>query len=200
MDEQNRWSEEATYSRRRTMLLGASAALVSVSGCLGVSGETDTDVPAAVALPKDATCDVCGMVIAQHPGPTSEIFYADNSPDAHENPARFDSTWEAYQYDFEREKKGWKRTAFYVMDYSSVDYTVTEDDGAKLISTHPRKDGFALVDDVTYVVGSEVLGAMGKDLIAFTAKADAKSFQSKHGGDLATHDEVTQEVIAGLGR
>ncbi|MFC6726237.1 nitrous oxide reductase accessory protein NosL, partial [Halobium palmae] len=155
---------------------------------------------AAVTLPADATCDVCGMVVGQHPGPTAEIFYADQRPGGHDNPARFDSTWEAYQYDFERENRDWERTAFYVTDYSNVEYTISEDGGDELVSTHPQKGAFAPAEEVTYVVGSEVLGAMGKDLVAFTVAEDAESFRSERGGDLATHDEVTPEVIAGLGR
>lgn len=139
------------------------------------------------------------MVVAEHPGPTAEIFYADQTPEGHDNPARFDSTWEAYQYDFERENRGWERTAFYVTDYSSVDYTITEDDGDELISTHPRTEAFESVTEVTYVVGSRVLGAMGRDLVAFTTWGDAESFRAEHGGDFATHDEVTPELIAGLG-
>ncbi|MFW5935106.1 MAG: nitrous oxide reductase accessory protein NosL, partial [Halolamina sp.] len=100
---------------------GAMAATVGITaglaGCLGGDGG---DAPAAVTLPDDATCDVCGMVISQHPGPTSEIFYADQRPGDHDNPARFDSTWEAFQYDFEHDD--WSREAFYVTDYATVDY------------------------------------------------------------------------------
>ncbi|SEP10730.1 Nitrous oxide reductase accessory protein NosL [Halogranum amylolyticum] len=188
------------YSRRQALLAGATVALSSVAGCLGNGENGDAEVPAAITLPDDATCDVCGMVISQHPGPTTEIFYAEQSPEGHDNPARFDSTWEAYQYDFERQNQGWEKTAFYVTDYSSVEYSLAEERGSTLISTHPQKEAFARVEDVTYVAGSAVEGAMGKDLIGFTDESDAKSFQSEYGGNLVTHDEVTPEVIAGLGK
>lgn len=188
------------YSRRQALLAGATVALSSVAGCLGNGEDGDTEVPAAITLPDDATCDVCGMVISQHPGPTAEIFYAEQSPEGHDNPARFDSTWEAYQYDFERQNQGWEKTAFYVTDYSSVEYRLAEERGSTLISTHPQKEAFARVEDVTYVAGSAVEGAMGKDLVGFTDESDAESFQSEHGGNLVTHDEVTPEVIAGLGK
>ncbi|SFK66285.1 Nitrous oxide reductase accessory protein NosL [Halogranum rubrum] len=180
--------------------MGAAVSLTSVAGCLGDGGNGDTDTPAAITLPDDATCDVCGMVISQHPGPTAEIFYIDNSPEGHDNPARFDSTWEAYQYDFEHANQGWEHSAFYVTDYSSVEYSLPEERGSTFISTHPEKEAFALVEDVTYVVGSRVQGAMGSDLIGFTEKSDAESFQSEHGGELITHGDVSPEVIAGLGK
>jgi copper chaperone NosL len=188
------------YSRRQTLLVGATVALSSVAGCLGSGESGDTEVPAAITLPDDATCDVCGMVISQHPGPTAEIFYAEQSPEGHDNPARFDSTWEAYQYDFEHQNQGWEKTAFYVTDYSSVEYSLVEERGSTLVSTHPQEEAFARVDDVTYVAGSAVEGAMGKDLVGFTDESDAESFQSEHGGELITHDEVTPEVISGLGK
>ncbi len=182
------------------MLVGASAALASAAGCLGSEGGGgDADAPAAVALPDGATCDVCGMVIGRQSGPTAEIFYAEHGPEGYDNPARFDSTWEAYRYDFECQNRGWERTAFYVTDYSSVDYTVTEEGGDKLLSTHPQKEAFAPAADVTYVVDSAVRGAMGTDLVAFAGEGDAESFRSEYGGELATHGEVTPELIAGLG-
>src|SRR6056297_3058537 len=85
---------------RRRVLQGAGAVSVAgLAGCLSDSGEGD--VPDPVTLDESATCDVCGMVIPNHPGPTSEIFYAGEQPNDHDNPARFDSTWEAFQYDFQ---------------------------------------------------------------------------------------------------
>jgi nitrous oxide reductase accessory protein NosL len=140
------------------------------------------------------------MVIPNHPGPTSEIFYRDQEPSGHENPARFDSTWEAFQYDFERRNRGWTRVAFYVTDYSTVDYELTTDAGDTLISTHVEATDFADATAVTFVVGSEIKGAMGRDLIAFSREADAEQFQRDYGGELRTFNQVSEQTIAGLGR
>lgn len=200
MAPRNRCSVGGQCSRRRALLIGVTLALSSAAGCLGDGQSGDTEAPAAVTLPDDATCDVCGMVISQHPGPTAEIFYAEHSPEGHDNPARFDSTWEAYQYDFERMNQGWEKTAFYVTDYSSVEYSLSEERGSTLISTHPQREAFILAEDVTFVAGSAVEGAMGKDLIGFTDELDAESFQTEHGGELITHGDVSPEVIAGLGK
>jgi|AntRauMinimDraft_4_1070384.scaffolds.fasta_scaffold00244_19 nitrous oxide reductase accessory protein NosL len=188
-------------SRRR--VLGATAAAVAVgglSGCLSGDGGGDGGkAPEAVTLDESDSCDVCGMVIPNHPGPTSEIFYADEEPAGHANPARFDSTWEAFQFDFARQDEGWTREAFYVTDYSAVDYDLFEDGGDTLISTHPEADAFADADDVTFVVGSEVVGAMGRDLIAFGDEGDAEAFQSDYGGDLAAFDDIDEATVASLG-
>ncbi|MFD1686400.1 nitrous oxide reductase accessory protein NosL [Halobellus litoreus] len=199
-------ADESTEARpigRRPVLLAGTGMLVgSLSGCLGGNGgggDGSDDAPAAITIPEDATCDVCGMTIRQHPGPSAEIFYADQEPEGHENPARFDSTWEAYQYEFERDEEGWEDVAFYVTDYSAVDYETFEDGGDTLITRHYEASSFAPVTDVTFVVDSDVKGTMGRDLIGFGDEADAESFQSEFGGSLTGHDGVTPEVVAGLG-
>ena len=192
-------TDATSVGRRRLLLASAGAATVSLTGCLGGGDGESTEPPAAVTIPETATCDVCGMVIRQHPGPSTEIFYKDQQPNGHENPARFDSTWEAYQYEFEKDGSGWEDVAFYVTDYSSVDYETYEDGGDILITRHFEASTFVSATDVTYVVDSEVKGTMGRDLIAFSDREDAESFQSEHGGSLTTHDGGTPEVVAGLG-
>jgi nitrous oxide reductase accessory protein NosL len=138
------------------------------------------------------------MVIPNHPGPSAQIFYRDRRPSGHDNPARFCSTWEAFQYDFERQDEGWTRAVFYVTDYSAVDYELTSDAGDLLISTHPEAEAFVDATTVTFVAGSEVKGAMGRDLIGFSEAADAEAFQADHGGDVLTFDEVSRSTIAQL--
>ncbi|MFB6068400.1 MAG: nitrous oxide reductase accessory protein NosL [Halobacterium sp.] len=185
----------ARVPRRRVLQGAAAASAAGLAGCLG--GDGGGTAPDPVTLDDRDTCDVCGMVIPKHPGPSAEIFYADHRPAGHDNPARFDSTWEAFKFDFDR--GDWTRRAFYVTDYSSVDYEVRTDDGQRLISTHPQASAFADAHDVTFVVGSEVVGAMGRDLIGFGNRGDAESFRDEYGGDLATFDEVTPSMIASLG-
>ncbi|MEF8852600.1 MAG: nitrous oxide reductase accessory protein NosL [Haloarculaceae archaeon] len=176
---------------RRQVLLGGTAVLAALAGC----GSGDGDAPEPVTLTTDDSCEVCGMVIPNHPGPSAEVFYADRRPSGHDNPARFCSTWEAFQYDFDRD---WSVEVFYVTDYSSVDWSLSEAGGDRLISTHPEASAFVDAETVTFVVGSEIKGAMGRDLIAFSDRADAESFRDEYGGSLAGFDDVTPETIAGL--
>ncbi|MFB6184780.1 MAG: nitrous oxide reductase accessory protein NosL [Haloarculaceae archaeon] len=189
-------TDEDCFTRRRVVVGGATVAGAALAGCLGGSNGT---VPDAVALTDADTCDVCGMVIPKHPGPSAEIFYADQRPSGHDNPARFDSTWEAFEYDFRRRDRGWNRQVFYVTDYSAVDYEVFSEGGDALISTHPDAEAFVDAQSVTFVVGSSVGGAMGADLIGFSESSDARSFRSEYGGELAAFDDVTRETIAQLG-
>ena len=179
---------------RRHVLAATAGLTVGLAGCLGGDGG---DPPAAVSLGEDATCDVCGMVIPQHPGPTAEVFYADGRPAGHDNPARFDSTWEAFQFDFEHED--WTREAFYVTDYTAVDYEIRTDGDQQVVSTHYDASSFVDATEVTFVAGSSVVGAMGEDLIAFSDEADAEAFQGEYGGDLVTFEEVSPELLSTLG-
>jgi copper chaperone NosL len=187
-------SEAGSIQRRQ--LLGGVGAVVgtALTGCLG----TGSAPPDPVTLTEEDRCDKCGMVIPHHPGPNAEIFYADNQPSDHENPARFCSSWEAFQYDFERLDRGWSRQAFYATDYSDVDYEVRTEAGDRYISSHPNAEAFVDGTAVTFVAGSSVLGAMGADLIGFTAEADATAFADEYGGDVIAFGDVTPSVIGQL--
>ncbi|WP_302080093.1 nitrous oxide reductase accessory protein NosL [Salinibaculum rarum] len=181
---------------RRTVLAGGTAVAASLAGCLGSDG--DEDVLEPLSLTRDDECEVCGMIIPNHPGPTAQVFYAEQTPSGHANPARFCSTWEAFQYDFERQNEGWNREVFYVTDYSSVDYELTTDAGDTLISTHVESDDYVDATTVTFVAGSEVKGAMGRDLIGFSEQGDAEQFQSEYGGTVVAFEDVTEQTIAEL--
>jgi nitrous oxide reductase accessory protein NosL len=185
---------------RRAILVGGAGLAVGLAGCLTDDGSdgAEADAPDPVTLTQADQCELCGMVIPNHPGPVAEIFYADRQPSGHENPARFCSTWEAFSYDFDRRDRDWERTAFYVTDYSTVDYDLISDAGDTLLSTHVEASAFAAATAVTFVVGSEVKGAMGRDLIGFSDREDAKSFQREHGGELATLDEITEATVGQL--
>ncbi|WP_158854244.1 nitrous oxide reductase accessory protein NosL [Halorhabdus sp. CUG00001] len=185
-------TQHSSLTRRRVVKLAGAGTAVGLAGCL--SAET----PAPVALTDGDACDVCGMVIPHHPGPSAEVFYRNKDPSGHENPARFDSTWEAFEYDFQRLDRGWTRAAFYVTDYAAVDYEIFSEGERTLISTHPEAAAFTLAEDVTFVVDSRVEGAMGRDLIGFGTDEAARAFQDEYGGSLATFDDVTRSMIAGL--
>lgn len=182
----------ATELTRRRLLGVAGVGLGGVAGCLSA------DEPDPVTLTDADACDVCGMIVPHHPGPSAEIFYRNKDPSDHENPARFDSTWEAFEYDFERRDRGWTRAAFYVTDYSGVEYEVFTEGGTTLISTHPEASAFTSAEDVTFVVDSSVEGAMGRDLIGFNDEEDATAFRETYGGSLANLDDVTRSTIGEL--
>ena len=186
-----------SVSRRQFVAGTVGVASAALAGCLG-GGGSSANVPKPVTLTDQDSCDVCGMVIPAHPGPTAEIFYADHSPSGHDNPAHFDSVWEAFQYYFDHKDRGWKMQVFYATDYSSVGYSLVTDGGDTLIPVFPKASAQKDITDLTLVVDSAVKGAMGRDLIGFSSSADAKQFKADHGGKLMQFGDVTRQTIAVL--
>ena len=188
--------DPATGVSRRAVLAGlAAAGAVALAGCQGGGGETGTPQPPADVA--DDQCDACGMVIGEHFGPTGQVFYAEESPAGHPNPARFDSLAQClFPYTAQKEGRGWEAETVYVTDYSSVDYDLPEREGTRYISRHTGPAAYAEADAVTLVVGSDVHGAMGPDAVPFSARADAAAFRDEWGGELRAFDDVEPGTFA----
>lgn len=180
-------------TRRTFLAVGSGAAAVALAGCTSLDGGL---APDPIALDAGQACDNCGMIIEKHPGPVGQVFFRDNAPEGHDNPAWFDALKQCmFPYRLERESQGWSVTAQYVTDYSAVDYTVTTQDGESYVSSHVGADAFAPAEDLYYVVESEVNGAMGPDFVPFSVEADAESFAAEYGGDIVEYDDIGEGLI-----
>lgn len=171
--------------------------VAATAGCLGGGGAGD-DVPAPIALTGNKQCDVCGMIIEQHPGPVGQLFYANNAPEGHDNPAWFCSAWETFAYNFDRESEGWTLSGGYLTDYSSVEYELYDDGGSTFITAHLEPESFGRMNELYYVAGTDIKGAMGNDLIPFSDEADADSFAEEHGGTVYRENDISRDLIAQL--
>jgi nitrous oxide reductase accessory protein NosL len=185
---------------RRTVLttiaVGGSGAL---AGCLG----RDRAGPDPIALDDGQRCDYCNMRIDVHPGPVGEAFYGDDAPpslpdDREDGVAWFCSSRCTYNYILEGEQAGHEPQIAYGTDYSTVDHDLVEEGGATVITAHLGADAFADLRDLTFVVNSDIEGAMGSSLIGFSGDDDAEAFADEHGGELLAHDDITRDVLAGL--
>lgn len=127
--------------------------------------------------PKDK-CPVCGMFVAKYPDFLAAIGYRDGSW------VFFDGAKDMFKYYFDIRKYDPARKqsdieAVYVTDYYSLS---------------PIK---AL--EATYVVGSDIYGPMGRELIPFEKKDDAREFMKDHSGkSLMTFKEVTFSLVKSL--
>lgn len=185
-------------STRRSVLgvVGMSATAV-VAGCLGGEQSEQRAPPDPVALSGGKQCDVCGMVIGDHAGANGQVFYSEQSPETHENPAWFDSLKAClFPYYFQHKRRDWESLALYVTDYSVVDYTITSRDDQKYISSHTAADTFSNAEELNYVVESRVHGAMGPDFVPFSAQTDAESFTEEYGGRIVQFDEITPDLVS----
>jgi nitrous oxide reductase accessory protein NosL len=133
---------------------------------------------APVAATKADKCPVCGMFVAKYPDFLAQILFADGSY------ALFDGAKDMYKYFFNIKKYNAAKdrsdiASIYVTDYYSM----------------------TLIDGKTawYVVGSDVFGPMGRELIPFQNEAEAKEFMKDHAGkQLLRFDAVTPEIIKEL--
>ena len=121
--------------------------------------------------PKDR-CAICGMFVAKYPAWIATIEFADGTLQF------FDGPKDLFRY-LAREEVSAESAEIWVTDY----YT-----------TKPVK-----ARDVLFVVGSDVLGPMGAELIPLTSARHAESFRADHGGDAPlTFDAVDDTVLGSL--
>ena len=124
--------------------------------------------------PKDK-CPVCGMFVAKYPDFLAEILFKDGSY------AVFDGAKDMFKYYFNLKKYNPQKKledidSIYVTDYYNL----------------------ALIDGYRayYVMGSDVYGPMGKELIPLEKQADAKEFMKDHKGQsILRFKDVTLEMI-----
>jgi copper chaperone NosL len=179
---------------RRTALGTFGSLLCSgIAGCLG---GTTADRPDPVDLSGGKADDQGGMLIGKHGGPNGQIFYENNSPEGHDNPAWFHTlAFGLFRYHFRHERRGWEASAIYVTDYSLFEYDLQERDGRLYMPSPTAAETFGDARDVTYVMDSEVYGGMGPALIPFSVDGDAEGFVGDHGGQTVAFDDITPQLI-----
>lgn len=190
-------------TRRGALATAAAGSVAAFAGCLGFFGEEE--IPDPVPIESGVACDQCNMIIDRHHGPVGQSYYLDDVPDQLEDRddgrANFCSTWCMYNFNFDQEETGFDVTGSYGTDYSTVEYELADDGGTTVIDPTPHldADSFTRVSELTFVVDSDVEGAMGASLIGFSDADDAESFAAEHGGELLEDDEITFELISAMG-
>jgi copper chaperone NosL len=123
--------------------------------------------------PRDL-CPVCGMVVSKYPAWTATVVYRDGH--AH----HFDGAKDLFKYlfDLSRYARGHR-----AQDIARIG--VTEYYELKRIDAH----------QAYFVVGSDVLGPMGHELIPLLSRAEAEEFQRDHQGRrILRFDEVKRDL------
>jgi copper chaperone NosL len=181
----------AGLSRRQFVLGTTTVAATGLAGCLGSSNR-----PEPISLTERMSCDQCGMVINQQPGPAGQTYYEENSPEGHDPPARFCSTVCTFRHRFATDGRGWTPQVTYLTDYATVDYSVEEGGGAQVISAHLAAENFATTEDLDVVIESGIEGAMGPSIVPFSDTAAAEEFVSTYGGEIIAAEDVSRELVA----
>lgn len=124
--------------------------------------------------PRDK-CAVCGMFVAKFPNFAARITYGDGSY------AVFDGCKDMFTYYLNMKKYAAGKSRKEIAALSVTDY----------YSLGPI-DGFSAY----YVIGSNVAGPMGNELIPFARLADAEEFRrDHHGKQVLTFTQVSPSVI-----
>ena len=127
--------------------------------------------------PKD-TCPVCGMFVALYPDWVATVLYKDGH--AH----HFDGAKDLFKYLLNMPK--------YAPGHAQADIAaigVTEYYGVTKIDARAA----------WYVIGSDVLGPMGHELVPLATQAEAEEFQRDHKGKrIVRFDQITSALLENL--
>ena len=123
-------------------------------------------------------CPVCGMFVAKYPDWTAQVRFRDQKT------VFFDGTKDLFKYYFNMDS--------YHPGKSPVDI------GAVYVTDYYTLEPIAAAD-AFFVVGSDIYGPMGRELIAFSSAADAQAFmRDHHGRQILRFDAVTPELVRSL--
>jgi copper chaperone NosL len=159
---------------RRVFLKGTiTVGLLGTLGRLHAANWVDVPTPQA----RD-TCPVCGMRVARYPAWIATIVFQDGSA------AHFDGPKDLFKYLLNLERYAPQRST---AEISVI--AVTEYYGLRRMDARTAR----------YVVGSDVLGPMGHELIPLATQADAEAFLAEHGGtQILEFAEITPEWLKTL--
>ena len=171
---------------RRTLLQGALAltvaAALTIPTAFAASAKTAGKKTAqTIELPKPGerdACPVCGMFPARYPDWVATVLYKDGH--AH----HFDGAKDMFKYllDMKKYAGGHKREDIKAMG-------VTGYYAGKMIDAR----------QALYVIGSDVLGPMGHELVPHPDMYDAKEFMKDHKGKgVLRFDQVNKAIVQGL--
>jgi copper chaperone NosL len=123
-------------------------------------------------------CPVCGMFVSRYPDWTARVAFQDGSS------AWFDGAKDLFKFLLE---PGWFLPGKKVADVRSV--TVTD---YYAVTPLDAKEAF-------FVVGSDVFGPMGRELVPFGQRTEAEEFLRDHRGKMILRfGDVTRAVLDGL--
>ena len=167
------------HPNRRTVLAGIS---ILTAGCwLGLPAKLAYASAAPIDLPAPGprdTCPVCGMFVAKYPEWIATVLFADGKAD------HFDGAKDFFKYLADLEKYAPGRSLSEITGMGVTDYYSVKRIEAK---------------SALYVIGSDVLGPMGHELIPLASDADAADFMKDHAGKrMLGFKDVTMPLLVGL--
>jgi nitrous oxide reductase accessory protein NosL len=140
------------------------------------SGEVAVKQP--MEIPENVPCGKCAMYPAQYPRWQAQIIFKDGSM------TPFDGCKCLYNFLFAMDK---------------FDQNHSRDDVEVAWVKDFDSSTWIKATDAFYVVGSSMMGPMGKELIPFADGAAALKFKQEQGGTVMAYGEITPDVLKTLG-
>lgn len=153
--------------------------IVFIAACSEeVKQEVNTD---PVTFNAGDECIVCGMLVTEWPGAKGQSINKQSG-----ETLKFCSTTDLFSWWLQPENKTVK-AQIYVHDSAKVDWDNPSDD--------------YLIDgrDAWYVVGSDLMGAMGPTLVSFAEESAAQKLADERGGRLLRFDDIDLLVLQEIG-
>jgi len=123
-----------------------------------------------------ATCPVCGMKVAPFPDWIAQVVFADDRT------LFFDGAKDLFRYLLERPR--------YAPDLQDPEV-------AAVFVTSYYDGTWIGAEEAFYVIGSDVRGPMGPELVPFATSDESEEFLRDHGGKrIVRFAEVTNEVLS----
>jgi len=141
------------------------------------TGSAQVTMSQPMDIPKDVSCGKCGMYPANYPRWQSQIIFKDGSM------TPFD---------------GCKCMFNYMSSMEQYDKVHSKGDINTVLVKDFNTGKWMNAADAHFVVGSNMMGPMGKELIPFADKAAAMKFYHEQGGDMMMYAEITPEVLKSL--
>jgi len=154
---------------------------LSLAACLSVTllfTQTVTATSdAPQIIPEDQSCGKCGMYPARYPQWQTQVVFDDGSM------VPFD---------------GAKCMFGFIFNMSKYDAAHSKENITKIWTKDFNSGEWLDAKSAHYVIGSGVMGPMGKELIPFKEAASAQAFQKEHGGNLAGYDSISMDTLTPL--
>ena len=167
------------------LLVIAAVFLLAVAlGCAAKSekqasaaGEGQTAVMQPQVIPDNVTCGKCGMYPARYPRWQSQIIFKDGAMTPFDGcKCMFNFMFDMARYD-----------KAHSMNDVSVAWVKDFNSGAWINAV-----------DAHYVVGSNMMGPMGKELIPFADPSAAMKFHQEQGGSVMQYADINPDVLKTL--
>jgi copper chaperone NosL len=172
---------------KRIFTVAISLILVTGVGCATSGNKTveqstatesaQTSTPQPMVIPQDVSCGKCGMYPAKYPRWQSQIIFKDGSM------TPFD---------------GCKCMFNFMSAMDNYDKAHSMDDVAAVLVKDFNTGKWINGADARFVVGSNMMGPMGKELIPFADQAAAMKLHNEQGGNMMGYAEITPEVLKSL--